>query len=134
LLADGRFEVILTWGPGQQESARKVLELARRSPAIAPETPSLKEYAWLIHRANAYFGGDTGPMHIAAAMGTPVVAVFGGTDPVQHAPYHSPCEVLAPATCPGKVLADAQKALRDISPEDAYDACVRLLAGRQSPA
>ena len=85
LLADGRFDVMLTWGPGQYGIIRKVLKAMRRNPVVAPETPDLKHYAWLVNRSSLYFGGDTGPMHIAAMMGTPVVAVFGGTDQIGRA-------------------------------------------------
>lgn len=124
LLADGRFEVMLTWGPGQFSVIEDVLGKTRRSPVVAPETPDLKHYAWLAHRADLYFGGDTGPMHIAWAMGTPVVAFFGGTDPVQHAPYRKPCEVLY-VKAKGERLSPRER-LRRISPAMAYDACVRL--------
>ena len=122
LLSDGRFEVLLTWGPGQLQAIDEVLRAMRRNAVIAPETPSLKHYAWLAHRSDLYVGGDTGPMHIAAAMGTPVVAIFGGTDPRKHAPYQRPCEVLYDAE-PG-LTSDAR--LLRITPEMAYDACVRI--------
>jgi lipopolysaccharide heptosyltransferase I len=122
LLADGRFDVLLTWGPGQFNAAEEVLGLTRRHPVVAPEMPCLKHYAWLVHRSDLYLGGDTGPMHIAAAMGTPVVAIFGNTNPAKHAPYQRPCEVLYIAD-PGL---SAQERLRRITPEMAYDACVRL--------
>jgi len=123
LMADGRFEVMLTWGPGQFGVIEKVLAKTRRRPAVAPETPDLKHYAWLAHRADLYFGGDTGPMHVAAVMGTPVVAVFGGTAPQKHAPYRRPCEVLY-IDEPG--LSAAER-LRRVTPDMAYDACVRLM-------
>lgn len=130
LIADGRFEVMLTWGPGQRHIAQKVFECCRRSPVIAPETPDLKHYAWLANRADLYVGGDTGPMHIAAAMGTPVVAIFIGTNAAQHAPYHADCEVLTPERAheldPNN--AAAEDALSPITPSMVYDACVRLLA------
>ncbi|MCP4644146.1 MAG: glycosyltransferase family 9 protein [bacterium] len=125
LLADGRFEVLLTWGPGQREVAQRVLDLARRSPVVAPETLDLKQYAWLAHRADLYFGGDTGPMHIAWMMGTPVVAVFGGTDPAKHAPYHQSHLVLGGGQATDD---DVQERLNSITPDMAYDACVELLA------
>ena len=131
LLADGRFEVMLTWGPGQFQTVRQVLANARRNPIVAPETPGLKHYAWLAHRANLYVGGDTGPMHIASAMGTPVVAVFGGTDPVKHAPYRKPYEILwiDPERQGGQRTArlSAQERLKLITPEMAYDACVKIV-------
>jgi ADP-heptose:LPS heptosyltransferase len=125
LLADGRFEVLLTWGPGQFDIVNKVLAAARRNPVVAPETPNLKHYAWLVHRADLYFGGDSGPMHIAAAMGTPVVAVFGGTDPAKHAPYQRPCEILYHPGTTERLPAGER--LRRISPDMAFDACVRLV-------
>ncbi|HOS04201.1 MAG TPA: glycosyltransferase family 9 protein [Candidatus Hydrogenedentes bacterium] len=125
LLADGRFEVMLTWGPGQFEALESVLRHAHRHPVIAPETPTLKHYAWLAHRSAAYVGGDTGPMHIAAAMGTPVVAIFGDTDPAKHAPCRLPHIVLHNAT-PG---ISAAERLASITPEIAYDACLDLLFG-----
>ncbi|MBI4559821.1 MAG: glycosyltransferase family 9 protein [Candidatus Hydrogenedentes bacterium] len=128
LLSDGRFEVLLTWGPGQLDVAQRVLRKAKRHAVIAPETADLKHYAWLVHRAALYFGGDTGPMHIAAAMGTPVAAVFGGTDPVQHAPATEPVEILYAAE---KGLTPEQR-LRAITPDQAYDACIRLLGKRRA--
>jgi lipopolysaccharide heptosyltransferase I len=127
LLADGRFEVMLTWGPGQYDIIKEVVKGMRRSPVVAPEIPDLKHYAWLVNRSSLYFGGDTGPMHIAATMGTPVVAVFGGTDPAKHAPYHEPFEVLY-AGGPGKPSGFPKELLEQITPQMAYDACIRVLA------
>lgn len=122
LLADGRFDVLLTWGPGQLAIVDEIVRRTRRNPVVAPELPDLKHYAWLAHRSDLYFGADTGPMHIASAMGTAVVAVFGGTDPARHAPYREPHDVLYNAD-PGLT---AKQRLEHITPEMAYDACVRL--------
>lgn len=122
LLGDGRFEVMLTWGPGQFAIVEEVIAKARRRPVVAPESPGLKHFAWLVHRADLYFGGDTGPLHIAGVMGTPTVAVFGGTDPRKHAPYRGACEILHVAE-PGLT---ADERLRRVTPEMAYDACVSI--------
>jgi len=130
LLADGRFEVMITWGPGQRGIAETVAALARRKPLVAPETPDLKHYAWMVQRCDLYVGGDTGPMHMAAVMGTPVVAIFGGTDPQKHAPAGAPARVLyaVPEPPPRRVSTwAAQEYLNRITPEMAYDACVMLL-------
>lgn len=48
---------------------------------------SLKELAFLMKGASCFVGGDTGPMHLAAAVQTPVVALFGPTDPGRNGPY-----------------------------------------------
>ncbi len=132
LLADGRFEVLLTYGPGQESMVRRVVALSKRLPIIAPELLSLKEYAWVARCADLYFGGDTGPMHIASAMETPVIAVFGGTDPEKHAPLRRPYEVLtADLEADEKTTANAGRArLQRVSPESAYDACVAMVSGK----
>ena len=133
LLGDGRFDVILTWGPGQLGVAQEVLELCKRSPVIAPETADLKHYAWLAHEADLYVGGDTGPMHIAAAMGTPVVGLFTGTNPEQHAPYRGVSTIFTEDTAPKTQdeSDDDESEGTSITPEMVYDACVKMTAPRQ---
>ncbi|MCC6145764.1 MAG: glycosyltransferase family 9 protein [Candidatus Hydrogenedentes bacterium] len=130
LLADGRFDVLLTWGPGQEAVVTGVAEAMRRKPLIAPETPTLKHYAAMVRLADVYIGGDTGPMHIAASVGTPCVAIFGGTDPLRHRPWRTPSAVLyrGPEVMAGRPsLSEAEEYLRRVQPEDVYDACIRLL-------
>ena len=129
-MRDGRYEALLTYGPGQREVVADVLRHTCCKPHVAPETPDLKHYAALVEQCDLYFGGDTGPMHIASAMGTPVVAVFGGTHPSQHAPLRQPSRVLyagpeIPERSIDKENADAL--FRQITPEMAYDACVEML-------
>jgi len=132
IMGDGRYEVLLTWGPGQRDTVDAVVKLARCKPHVAPETPDLKHYAALVAQCDLYFGGDTGPMHIASAMDTPVVAVFGGTHPAQHAPLRKPSQVLyAGPEIPERSIdkENAEALLRQITPEMAYDACVQELHG-----
>jgi lipopolysaccharide heptosyltransferase I len=131
LLADGRFDVVLTWGPGQKRQVEEVQERSQRSLHICPEFSDIKHYIWVIANAGLYVGGDTGPMHIAAVMGTPVVALFGGTDPERHAPFRRPYEILtAEASHSGREdiarMTGAEK-LALISADDVYDACIRVL-------
>lgn len=130
IMSDGRYEVLLTWGPGQRDVIRQLVKLIHGKPHVAPETPDLKHYAALVDQCDLYFGGDTGPMHIASAMGTPVVAVFGGTHPSQHAPLRQPSRVLyAGPETPVKSIdrGHADEYFRRITPEMAYDACVDML-------
>lgn len=131
LLSDGRFEVLLTWGPGQLEVVREVAAKTSRNPVIAPETDGLKQYMALIQHSDLYFGGDTGPMHIASALDVPVIAVFGGTKPEQHAPLRQPYRILSAEndlseSDQAKCVSDADK-LSAITPDMAYDACVGIL-------
>ena len=132
LNGDGRFDVLLTWGPGQRPIVEKVADMCRRRPQIAPETAGLKDYAALLQRCDIYIGGDTGPMHIAAAVNTPVLGIFGGTDPRRHAPFGAACEVLYAGDAEGDSHGkEASERLAAITPEDAYDACLRFLRGQK---
>ncbi len=48
---------------------------------------SMAELMALVRRASLFVGGDSGPMHLAAALGVPVVALFGPTDPMRNGPW-----------------------------------------------
>lgn len=83
---------IVNFGPGEEQLARDV-ERAANGVAIAmPAT--VGELIALCRRARICFGGDTGPVHLAAAVGVPVVALFGPTDPARNRPYSSRTIVL----------------------------------------
>jgi len=59
-----------------------------------PVASSIGELIALTRRARLFIGGDTGPMHLAAALGVPVVAIFGPTDPARNGPYLTKAAVL----------------------------------------
>jgi hypothetical protein len=61
----------------------------RRRAILAPRTERIGQLIHLLNRADLFVGSDTGPMHIASALGVPVVALFGPKDPVQTGPYCS---------------------------------------------
>jgi lipopolysaccharide heptosyltransferase I len=83
-----RFQVrtLLTWGPGEEPLIQRVVRATAYTPAIAPAT-TLLQLAAMIARGRAFVGGDTGPLHLAAAVGTPTVALFGPSDPRRNGPY-----------------------------------------------
>jgi heptosyltransferase I len=83
-----RYQVrtLLTWGPGEESLIQRVVRGTAYTPAIAPAT-TLLQLAALIARGRAFVGGDTGPLHLAAAVGTPTVALFGPSNPKRNGPY-----------------------------------------------
>jgi len=81
ILADQHHgHIVVLWGPGEREQAERLTSLMR-SKAIIPPATSLLELAGLLERCDLLVTNDSGPMHIAAAMGTRVLAVFGPTNP-----------------------------------------------------
>jgi lipopolysaccharide heptosyltransferase I len=82
---------MVIWGPGEEGIAA---EIARDGAAdLAPPT-NLRQLAWMLRRAGLLLSGDTGPLHLAAAMGTKVVALFGPTSPARNGPYGQPANVV----------------------------------------
>ena len=78
--------ILLFAGPNERELQGQVAGIMDTSPILV-ETGNLREVAALIAACDVYIGNDTGPMHIAAAVRTPVVALFGSTNHVRSGPY-----------------------------------------------
>ncbi|MEP6922901.1 MAG: lipopolysaccharide heptosyltransferase I [Pyrinomonadaceae bacterium] len=70
---------IITFGPGEESLAERVLAASKSNQTMTASL-SLKGFYELSKRAELYFGGDTGPTHLAVAAGTPVVGIFGPTE------------------------------------------------------
>lgn len=76
----------VVWGPGEEEDARAVVGLAPEAAVLAPPT-RLAALAALLARARVFVGGDTGPLHMACAVGCPVIGIYGPTDPRVNQPW-----------------------------------------------
>ncbi len=85
-LADAGIPVVIIWGPGEEGLVAGILERVKVRPIVAPKT-SIKQLACLLESAGLYVGGDTGPLHMAVAMGTQVVGIYGPSDPERNGPY-----------------------------------------------
>ncbi|MBM3802096.1 MAG: lipopolysaccharide heptosyltransferase I [Acidimicrobiia bacterium] len=83
---------VLTWGPGEETLVDSVLRAAA-GPKPEKIPSSLPQLIALLKRARLFVGGDTGPLHLAAACGTPIVGVFGPTDPFRNGPF-SPDDIV----------------------------------------
>ncbi|HEY6290529.1 MAG TPA: glycosyltransferase family 9 protein [Terriglobia bacterium] len=78
--------VLMTGSPSEEPMIRGILEQAR-APRAHYFPSTLVEFIALARRATLFVGGDTGPLHIAAAVGTPIVAIYGPTNPVRNGPF-----------------------------------------------
>ena len=83
----GRLEApaVFAVGPVERERWGEAV-LARLAAVAAVVEPTLAELAGLLAAAGVFVGNDSGPAHLAAALGTPTVALFGPTDPRHFAP------------------------------------------------
>ena len=77
---------IVLWGPGEEALARAVVDASSGAARIAPPT-SIADLLALGREASLMVSGDTGPLHVAGAAGTPTVAIFGPTDPHRNGPW-----------------------------------------------
>ncbi|MCU0242142.1 MAG: glycosyltransferase family 9 protein [Vicinamibacteria bacterium] len=83
---------IVIFGPGEEDLAETVVAASRGRAVLAPPT-SLLDLIELLRRACLIVAADTGPMQLACAIGTPVVALFGPTDASRNGPY-APSDVV----------------------------------------
>jgi len=85
---------VALWGPGERNLADEVVATSQGAATVAPET-GLRDLVALSRAASLMVSGDTGPTHIAAAVGTPVVALFGPTDPARNGPWDAADRTIA---------------------------------------
>ena len=115
LTAETGIRVVVVWGPGEERDAEAIA--AEGGATRAPST-TLREMAALARRARLVIAADTGPLHIAAAVGTPCVGLFGPTSGVRNGPYGPDHRVLQGAG--GRITA--------IAVDTVLDAATGLLA------
>jgi len=109
-----------------------VAEINRRLDVKALEIcgTTLKELMALVSRIDLFIGGDTGPLHIASAMGVPTVAIFGPSDPLKNGPYGNwhriiqkniPCKNCYRRHC------DSIKCMKEVKVEEVFEAASSLI-------
>ena len=82
---------ILNQGPADEKCIAAVKAASGDAAPIACDS-SLHQLMVLLRNALCVVAGDTGPLHLAVALGTPVVALFGPTDPARNGPYRLACD------------------------------------------
>jgi lipopolysaccharide heptosyltransferase I len=77
---------VVLWGPGERGLAEEVVRQAGGAATVTPET-GIRDLVALARSARVMVSGDTGPAHIAAAVGTPLVGIYGPTRPERNGPW-----------------------------------------------
>jgi heptosyltransferase-1 len=81
-------KTIVSWGPGEEPLAQEVVRESAGAALLSPPT-SITDLLALIRGATLMISGDTGPTHAAAALGTPIVGIYGPTRPSRNGPWAS---------------------------------------------
>jgi heptosyltransferase I len=129
-LSECGLTVLVNFGPGEEGLARDVESLSgNRARAIST---NLTQLTALARRTQLFIGGDSGPMHLAAALRVPVVAIFGPTDPARNGPFRTRAIVLrSPSSITShKRRSEPDPGLLEISPEEVVNAAKQLLGKR----
>jgi heptosyltransferase-1 len=79
---------VALWGPGEQPLAEAIVSGSSGAAQLSPRT-TVRDVVALTHGAALMISGDTGPTHIAAAVGTPIVGIYGPTWPARNGPWRS---------------------------------------------
>jgi len=126
-LADQGYTVVINVGPAEEYLGREIM--VSSGGAARMLVPSMAELVAVTRRAALAIAGDTGPLHLASALGRPVVGIYGPTDPARNGPFHCPSRVLRH---PESVRDHARRSepeagLLTITPEDVTRAALELL-------
>ncbi len=143
LARDCHARIVLVGGPNERQLCREISAQMKSEPIVGAGLLSLKETAEVIRRSALFVGNDSGPMHIAAALSTPTIGLFGPTDRVKNRPWGKPdMSVIvwrrigcAPCYRKGEVpcIHETNLCMTRISVEDVYNRSMSLLGDNASP-
>ena len=126
-LANDGLTPLINCGPGEEGLAQAVQAASNGKSHLI--SCSIGELIALTRRARLFIGGDTGPLHLAAALRVPVVAIFGPTDPARNGPFGTKSIVLRNAASRPSLshVGEPDPGLLQITAEEVISASRRLL-------
>lgn len=131
--------VIITGTPGEAEVVQAVVRGCTFKPVVLAGQTSIPQLGALLKRADLVLSSDSGPAHLAAALGSPQVTIFGPTDPLVYAPLNPkalvlrrdlPCSPCYDAQATAECRFGHVNCMRQLVPDEVYEACLRLLQRR----
>jgi len=126
-LHEAGYNVVVNTGPGEESITQELVSLSGSTATALQLT--ITELIAITRRASLAIAGDTGPLHLASALGKPVVGIFGPTDPARNGPFWGSFKVLRhPESRRDHGRHAAPEAgLLTITPEAVLDAAMELL-------
>jgi ADP-heptose:LPS heptosyltransferase len=134
-----RAAVVLTGAPSDREVCGRIAEGMDPRPVVAAGELTLGQAAALIRRADLLVSGDTGPLHVAAAVGTPVIGLYGSVNTERSRPIGKGHVVLKREMtclpCEQKICPlGTTQCMRDITPEEVFGHVRKALSAPGPPA
>ncbi|MEP6706198.1 MAG: lipopolysaccharide heptosyltransferase II [Pyrinomonadaceae bacterium] len=124
-------EVLLTGSPGERDVSLQVANHMRHRPIMATGTTDLSSAIAMLSLVDLLVTNDTGPAHIASAMGRPTLVIFGPTNPLTTRPFSAVAEMIRqPPVCAPCMLRDCpidHRCLTAISPDEVFQRAAALL-------
>ena len=97
-------QVLLSGGPGEESKLQSVAQRCEKNVVVCAGV-SVGELLWVLRRAKLFVGNDSGPTHLAAALGVPTVVLFGSSDAEVWYPWKAPSQLVQNSfdcnPCPG---------------------------------
>jgi ADP-heptose:LPS heptosyltransferase len=119
LAEEPNVRILLLWGPDEVHMARQIRDGLEARAILAPPT-DLHELAAILRRSALMVANDTGPLHLAAALGTPSLGLFGPTRAERNGPYGVHC----------RGVQSPDGTMGGLDPQRAVEAALPLLAPR----
>lgn len=123
-------------GPGEENLVTAVIAASHGS-AVELEASGIPDLVAVLEGASLVLGGDTGPLHLAHALGRPVLCLMGPTDPHLHGPYGSAQTVVwqhLPCSFCHRRYPDVMPCLADLPPDEVAERAIAVLEGVDLPA
>jgi len=119
--AEPDVRILLLWGPDEIHMARQIGDGLSPRVILAPPT-DLDELSALLRRCSLLIANDTGPLHLAAALGTPCLGLYGPTRAARNGPYGARC----------RGLESPDGTMAGLAPAVVFDAAQRLIHAREA--
>ncbi|MFN0057038.1 MAG: lipopolysaccharide heptosyltransferase II [Planctomycetota bacterium] len=111
-LKQANSRVLVSWATSERAAAEQICQRSHGAAELAPATPTLRDMAALISLASVVVGADTGPVHLAAALDVPLIALYGPKDPTIYGPVSRRARVLrSDAPCSPCLLRKCEHAI-----------------------
>jgi heptosyltransferase II len=124
-------EVVLIGAREELDISEEVASHMRTRPVVLTGQTDLSQTAAVLKASDLLVTNDTGPAHVAAAVGCPVVVIFGPTNPVTTSPYSNTAQVVrSPPDCAPCMLRDCpidHRCMTAITPEDVFERAAHAL-------